>query len=214
VFVGSDGRAGNELGVFVDGPSIPADRRQSVAHELNFAETVFVDDANGLIRIFTPSRELPFAGHPTVGTSWLLRELGRPVDVLRAPAGDIPTWRDVDGTWIRARPEWVHFIEFEELESPAAVDALRTAPTGKGSWYAWAWADRNARTVRARYFVDEFGIGEDEATGSAAAVMGSRLGSITIHQGVGSVLHVRARSDGAVDVGGACVLDEQRDFRD
>ena len=65
VFAGPDRGGGNPLGVFLDGASIPADRRQAVAAELGFSETVFVDDAsNGSIRIFMPGSELPFAGHP------------------------------------------------------------------------------------------------------------------------------------------------------
>ena len=52
-----------------------------VAAELGFSETVFVEDReSGRIRIFTPGLELPFAGHPTVGTAWLLAETGTPVE--------------------------------------------------------------------------------------------------------------------------------------
>ena len=47
VFVGPDGRGGNPLGVFLDGAAIPRDLRQAVAHELNYSETVFVDDRDG-----------------------------------------------------------------------------------------------------------------------------------------------------------------------
>ena len=78
VFIGSDGGAGNPLGVFVEGPLIEAGRRQAIAADLGFSETVFVDSiANGVaaVAIHTPAIELPFAGHPTVGTSWLLRNL-------------------------------------------------------------------------------------------------------------------------------------------
>ena len=41
------------------------------------------------MRIFTPAAELAFAGHPTVGTAWLLRESGRPVAALHPPAGEV-----------------------------------------------------------------------------------------------------------------------------
>jgi predicted PhzF superfamily epimerase YddE/YHI9 len=201
--------------VFLDGASIPEARRQPIARELGFSETVYVDDAaTGRYRIFTPGAELPFAGHPTVGTSWLLRHVGRGVDVLRPPAGEIPTWTDTEGTWMRARPEWVHQIDFEQLPSAAEVDALTGAPAGNGSWYAWAWIDQAAGTVRSRYFVKDFGIAEDEATGSAAVVLGSRLGRITIRQGRGSQILVRPGPDGTFDVGGRCVLDEVRAYHD
>jgi PhzF family phenazine biosynthesis protein len=73
VFTAADGEWGNPLGVFLDGAEVPGERRQSVATELGYSETVFVDDAaSGAMRIFTPGIELEFAGHPTVGTAWLL----------------------------------------------------------------------------------------------------------------------------------------------
>ena len=75
VFVGDEGVGGNPLGVFLEGSEIPEDERQRVAADLGFSETVFVEDAEtGELRIFTPKIELPFAGHPLVGTAWLLGE--------------------------------------------------------------------------------------------------------------------------------------------
>src|SRR5687768_14184274 len=91
VFLGPDGSGGNPLGVFLDGTAIPEARRQAVAADLRYSETVYVDALDGAsasIRIFTPGAELPFAGHPTVGTSWLLAERGQGVETLRVPAGD------------------------------------------------------------------------------------------------------------------------------
>jgi len=215
VFTATDGAHGNPLGVFVDGGAIPAGDRQGVAADLGFSETVFVDDADGgRIRIFTPAAELAFAGHPTVGTSWLLDHAGRRVDRLHCPAGEVPTWADDGGLrWIRARPEWVHPITIVELDSAEDVDALSGPPEGELSYYAWAWEDEAAGTLRSRYFVPELGIGEDEATGAAAVVMGSRLARpITIRQGRGSILHARPGPEGSVEVGGRCVLDEVRHY--
>jgi trans-2,3-dihydro-3-hydroxyanthranilate isomerase len=71
---------GNPLAVFPDGAGFSDDEMQKIARELNISETVFVQPARrpdcvARLRIFTPARELPFAGHPTVGTSFvLLRE--------------------------------------------------------------------------------------------------------------------------------------------
>ena len=88
----------------------PPARRLAVTAELGYSETVFVDDLDeGQIAIFVPASELPFAGHPTVGTAWLLHEIGRPVAALRVPAGVVPAWCDVQRTWVRARPSWVDF---------------------------------------------------------------------------------------------------------
>jgi predicted PhzF superfamily epimerase YddE/YHI9 len=204
VFMAPNGGGGNALGVVLDGPAVPADRRQAVAAELGYSETVFVDDApTGAIRIFTPGAELRFAGHPTVGTGWLLRTLGLGGAVLRPPAGTVATWQDGDVSWIRADPAWIHPITRARLGSAAEVEALDGPPAGDGSYYAWAWIDEAAGTIRARYFVPAYGIPEDEATGAAAVMMGGLLRrSLEIRQGVGSVLHVRPRPDGRVEVGG------------
>ncbi|MFG1871546.1 PhzF family phenazine biosynthesis protein [Micromonospora arborensis] len=81
VFCGPGGRYGNQLGVVLDGQAVAAEQdRQAVAARLGYSETVFVDDAGtGVVDIYTPSVRLPFAGHPLVGTSWLLsRHRARP----------------------------------------------------------------------------------------------------------------------------------------
>jgi predicted PhzF superfamily epimerase YddE/YHI9 len=212
VFVDPDGAQGNRLGVFLDGSAIPPANRLRVAAALGFSETVFVDDARtGRIRIFTPAVELQFAGHPTVGTAWLLAEVGMPVAELRVPAGVIPTWNEGDRRWVRARPEWVHPIEVEELSGAAEVEALQGPPPGELSWYAWAWEDRSTGSIRSRYFAPAFGIPEDEATGAAAVLMTARLGrNLEIRQGRGSQLSTRLGIDGSVDLGGRVVLEETR----
>jgi trans-2,3-dihydro-3-hydroxyanthranilate isomerase len=67
---------GNQLAVFTDGRGIPSETMQAVAKELMIAETTFVlpkeTDGDHKVRIFTPGKELPFAGHPTVGTTWVV----------------------------------------------------------------------------------------------------------------------------------------------
>ena len=89
------------------------------------------------------------------------------------------------------------------VHDAAAVEALDGPPPGSDSYYAWAWIDEAAGILRSRYFVPSLGIGEDEATGAAAVVMGGALGRpLEIRQGVGSVLHVRPGPDGTVEVGG------------
>jgi trans-2,3-dihydro-3-hydroxyanthranilate isomerase len=67
---------GNQVAVFTDAREIPEDKLQAIAREMNFSETVFVykpeGDGHARIRIFTPKAELPFAGHPTLGTAFIL----------------------------------------------------------------------------------------------------------------------------------------------
>src|SRR5206468_3956589 len=63
--------AGNQLAVFTDASAVPDDLLQPLAREIGFSETVFVY-AGDRVRIFTPSVELPFAGHPVLGTAYVL----------------------------------------------------------------------------------------------------------------------------------------------
>jgi predicted PhzF superfamily epimerase YddE/YHI9 len=217
VFCDEAGEHGNPLGVFLDGAEVSAARRQAMAHELGFSETVFVDDrARGEIRIFTPGLELPFAGHPTVGTAWLLASEGEALEALRPPAGEVAVRRGAAGerTFVAARPEWSPPWELIELGSPAEVDALDGPPGGReDEIYLWAWADEETGVVRSRCFSLADGVGEDEATGSAALMLTAALHKpLTIRQGLGSVLYAHPLSDGRAEVGGRVVLDEVREL--
>jgi predicted PhzF superfamily epimerase YddE/YHI9 len=215
VFVAPGGTGGNPLGVFLDGPAVPEGRRQAVAADLGYSETVFVEDpAAGAVRIFTPAGELPFAGHPLVGTSWLLARERTAVAVLRPPAGEVPTFLDGDGvTWIRGRAEWAPEMDLRQLADPAQVDALDGAPDGLGFADCWAWEDEAAGHIRSRVFAPRYGIAEDEATGAAAVRLVSRLGRpVTIRQGEGSLLRARPGPDGTAEVGGEVALDQLRDY--
>lgn len=73
---------GNQLAVIPQAQGLDADRMQQVAKEFNYAETVFAFEAENpkhaaKLRIFTPGREVPFAGHPTVGAAHVLASIGR-----------------------------------------------------------------------------------------------------------------------------------------
>lgn len=210
VFCADDGSAGNPLGVFLQGEDVPPERRQAVAADLGLSETVFVDDAErGEVRIFTPAMELDFAGHPAVGTAWLLEG----VDALRPPAGEIAVTREVQNVFVAARPEWGPAHELKQLDSPAAIDALDGPPDGMDLVATWAWIDEAAGTMRARVFPVRIGIAEDEATGSAATKLCARAGRpIDIRQGKGSRILARPAADGFVEIGGRSVIDEVRDY--
>lgn len=87
--------AGNQLGVFVDGEGLPDEVLQGAARELNLSESVFVlgpqEAGDARVRIFTPTEELPFAGHPVLGTAVLLAELlGQDAIRLETGAGVVP----------------------------------------------------------------------------------------------------------------------------
>ncbi|CAM5340796.1 PhzF family phenazine biosynthesis protein [Streptomyces abikoensis] len=205
VFTGPDGSGGNPLGIVHDGRSVPgAAARQRLAAELGFSETVFVDDpARGVVDIFTPSGRLPFAGHPLVGAAWHLRQCGYAADVLRPPAGDVPSWTADGVTWIRARASWATGRLLQQYARPADVDALPAPPPGSGWLYAWSWQDEPAGRVRARGFPRRGdGITEDEATGAAAVRLTTALRrDLTLSQG--SASRIRTRYEGEyVTLGG------------
>jgi predicted PhzF superfamily epimerase YddE/YHI9 len=215
VFCAPDGSGGNPLGVFLDGAEVAEFDRQAVAADLGFAETVFVDNRErGEMRIFTPELELRLAGHPLVGTAWLLAQQGTPVEALRPPAGEVGVRYEDDLTWVTARPEWAPHFDLVELGSPAEVEALDGPPEGYGWVGMWAWLDEDARLIRERVFVPEAGIPEDEATGAAAMLLVAQLGrEIEIRQGRGSVIHAAALDDGWVEIGGRVAPAETRDYR-
>jgi trans-2,3-dihydro-3-hydroxyanthranilate isomerase len=97
--------AGNPLAVVLDADALSTTQMQSIAREFNLSETTFVlppttADATYRARIFTPATELPFAGHPSVGTAWVLRTLGRFGDgtvVQECGAGLLPIDVDAEG---------------------------------------------------------------------------------------------------------------------
>jgi len=113
---------GNQLAVFLEPQGLSDTEMQQIALEMNLAETTFVfpperPEHTARVRIFTPGRELPFAGHPTVGTAWTLVRKGRapagtrdlvleegigpvPVRLEGDPAAPSRVWmRQQDATW-------------------------------------------------------------------------------------------------------------------
>jgi predicted PhzF superfamily epimerase YddE/YHI9 len=206
VFADESGRFGNPLGI-VDGAAVAEADRQRVATELGYSETVFVDDAAaGRIRIYTPVHELPFAGHPTVGTAWWLAGQGHVLDALEVPAGTIEVTRDGDLTRVRAHADWVNRFEWHRLAAAEDVEALDPASYPGGPHYVWAWIDEAAGTVRSRNFAPGVGVPEDQATGAAAIGLAVRLRrDLEITQGLGSRLSATYLGDGWATVGGRVV---------
>lgn len=93
---------GNQLAVFLDGRSFTAEEMQTITREMNFAETVFLfpplTGGNVAVRIFTPRTELPFAGHPVLGTGFVVAmALGLDGVVLETGTGHVPLVFERDG---------------------------------------------------------------------------------------------------------------------
>ena len=125
--------AGNALAVFTDGRGLDDEEMQRLARELNLSETVFVlppeAGAHARIRIFTPSVELPFAGHPTLGTAFVLAgPLQTPEIRLETLRGIVPVALERDderivfGRMVQPLPTWKPYGEAEALLAALGLD--------------------------------------------------------------------------------------------
>jgi trans-2,3-dihydro-3-hydroxyanthranilate isomerase len=116
--------AGNPLAVVLDGDDLTTEQMQSIAREFNLSETTFplsrtADEASYRLRIFTPSTELPFAGHPSIGSAWVMRDIGRVVDgrlIQECGAGLLPVDLAGDGATLTGGTPYLR----------EAVDAVET----------------------------------------------------------------------------------------
>ncbi|HTQ20395.1 PhzF family phenazine biosynthesis protein [Mycobacterium sp.] len=217
VFTDSDGNFGNPLGL-VDASQVEPHDRQRLATQLGYSETIFVQlptagSTTARAVIHTPRTELPFAGHPTVGASWWLRENGSPINTLQVPAGIVQVsygaGADGDLTGVTARAEWSPEFDIAELESLDALAAAEPADYSDDvAHYLWTWIDRSAGVLRSRMFAANLGVEEDEATGSAAVRITDYLSrDLSITQGKGSVIETTWNAEGWVRVAGRVVND-------
>jgi trans-2,3-dihydro-3-hydroxyanthranilate isomerase len=108
--------AGNQLAVVLDADGLPEEAMRSIAAEMNYSETAFVTstpegDGAFRVRLFTPAREIDFAGHPLLGCGWVIQHYVLPSAsghvCLRIAAGDIDvsfdsSVEDRDVAWFRA----------------------------------------------------------------------------------------------------------------
>jgi len=140
---------GNPLAVFPDAEDLTSEEMQKLAREMNLSETTFVlppsqPDADFRVRIFTPAAELPFAGHPVVGTHWVLAHLGRveltePVTEVRFElgVGVLPAHLEVAGGRVERvvitsdRPKFLNVLE-DVGDLALALGVPREAITDSG----------------------------------------------------------------------------------
>ena len=205
VFTRGD-QGGNRLGVVTDLSGLDSESMQAVAREVGFSETIFLNlDARPapVVRIFTPSSELPFAGHPLVGCAWYLAsEGGSQEGALECEIGEVPYRVDGLAASISvARTGDVKRVDGAALASRCRLPApVRTwvvnvpqpyTVMDVGSESAVAKADpdfaelarcdavylfaRSGDRARVRFFAPADGVDEDPATGSAAFALASML---------------------------------------
>jgi trans-2,3-dihydro-3-hydroxyanthranilate isomerase len=125
---------GNQLGVFLDGRPFSSEDMLRIAREMRLSETIFVlpprSGGDVLVRIFTPGGELPFAGHPVLGTAFVVgKALGKDSVVLETEVGDVPlTLERKDGRivfgWMQQPiPTWEPFPREAELLAALGVES-------------------------------------------------------------------------------------------
>ena len=135
--------AGNPLAVVLDAEGLSDDDMQAIARWTRLPETTFVlpaidDDASYRLRIFSPRREVPFAGHPSVGTAHAVLEAGlaAPCDgylVQDGIAGKLPLRVQGEGVnrTIAVRTPRASLVEAASADDPRLVDALAGLPLGE-----------------------------------------------------------------------------------
>jgi trans-2,3-dihydro-3-hydroxyanthranilate isomerase len=198
-------QGGNPLGVVEQTAALDDTRMQAIAAELGFSETTFItqsDRTPPFVRIFTPKFELAFAGHPLVGTAWVLGVLRRrAVPELECGMGRVQTEIRGDTSWIRlpldqsvgagnptlpalagmpspsrawtvAMPRDYLLFEFESADQISALDPKMSVLGEHFLIHAFA---RSGNQVRARVFAPAAGVPEDPATGSAAVALAAVL---------------------------------------
>ena len=137
--------AGNPVAVVLDGEGLTTEQMQRFAHWTNLSETTFVlepsaPEADYRVRIFTPVAELPFAGHPTLGTchAWLTADggsAGRDEFVQQCEAGLVPVRRTPTGLAFSAPPLLRSGpVEEELIERIASVLGLERAEIVDSQW--------------------------------------------------------------------------------
>lgn len=122
-------RGGNPLAVFPDAGGLEPGQMQAIAQTLNLSESTFVtggDSSSYDVRIFTPREELAFAGHPTIGTAWVLRHLGTltaDAVVQRSPVGE--TNIAVEGDMLSFERTGGAFPDLDKTNVSAHLDVAR-----------------------------------------------------------------------------------------
>jgi trans-2,3-dihydro-3-hydroxyanthranilate isomerase len=129
--------AGNQLAVVRDAAGLSDSQMQNITKEMNYSETTFIlsdDQRNGGydVRIFTPAEEVPFAGHPTLGTAYVIQQeiVKEPAEtiILNLKVGQIPvtfnyTGKDKDILWMRQKePAFGQNIEPEQISEVLGIN--------------------------------------------------------------------------------------------
>jgi trans-2,3-dihydro-3-hydroxyanthranilate isomerase len=129
---------GNQLAVFTESHHISSDEMAAIARETNFSETTFITrvdapNSSADVRIFTPGGEIPFAGHPTLGTAYVVNKLflGNTASrvVLNMKVGSIPVEIEDELLWMtQVQPEFGNEIDKEIIAEVLNISVLDILP--------------------------------------------------------------------------------------
>jgi trans-2,3-dihydro-3-hydroxyanthranilate isomerase len=149
VFAREGRLTGNPLCVFEDGSSLDEATMQALALQFNLSETTFIlpsDKATARVRIFTPAYEMPFAGHPTLGTAHVVRSLRNAGDALtlEMKAGTIPVKAEGDRWTLQAVAPRSRAMEIARAELEPIL-GLREGDVG--DWPLWVNAGKEQLVV-------------------------------------------------------------------
>ena len=191
--------AGNPLAVVTRADSLSSEQMQAIAAEINYSETTFVGstvnaDGSHPVRMFTPAREIAFAGHPILGTAWVIRHenptppasvvgptcASEPIAAaLGLSPGDIDPAGPVQQCGAGTAAMVVPLRSLAALRRCALDLGVYQALAAQGFpplVYAFCRETREPRNqLSARFFFDAHGVREDPATGNGAAFLGAYL---------------------------------------
>lgn len=207
VFTNEKKEYGNPVAIMID-ERMMYDRivRQKMALKSRLSEVVFINSIKETrISIYSPLKEIPFAGHALVGTAYFFYYiLSDKIHQLNTIGGMVDVWQEDGLTWVRGKlksaPEW----NLKQMSSADAVEKMTLKESTELSHtLAWAWIDEEKGIIRARTFASDWGIAEDEANGSGAMRLVSFLNrDLVIRHGKGSLIHARPDGKNYTQIGG------------
>ena len=209
VFVNKNNDFGNPVGIVEDTEHELNDNdRRKIAKDLNFSETVFIDNfgTEPVINIFNPIHKVKFAGHAVLGTvDFISKNIDGNVGHIICGKEAIQVNSKNGLTHIKAPLKIMPTWNYEKVSLPVKVEELSSREmANKQHLFVWAWINEKVGTVRARTFASDWGIPEDEANGSGSMVLASHLNrDLEIQHGKGSIIYARPINNDFAEVGGA-----------
>lgn len=210
VFVNSDGQYGNPVGVIIDdGKTMSNQKRQETATASGLSEIVFINDLKtNNISIFSPTKEIPFAGHAVIGTAFFIeKQKSSQITKIISMGINIDVKHEGERIWVQAElskmPDW----NFKQLNSASDVEKLTiSSTTDFEHCVVWSWINEKDGIIRARTFAPDWLIPEDEANGSGSLLLSTRLQKeIKVIHGKGSVIFAKPVDSKFGEVGGLAI---------